>query len=354
MPLKSLKELIVKPLLNNMVAALMALAMALALWVFAYNFSYAPPAMFSVPVRVPASQGWAVSMDGNDRQTVDVEIKYPRRFQSQVEQLFRTDGAVYAQVRPGDALNEAGDDAQDIKVTLKEADLVVSRALGINVIQFHPSNITLHYVREMRKSLEVLPLKTDPPADYQVAYVPYCTPRTVTVRGPKNIISGATGIETELIDISAPVPGPNLPEWTVTATARLVPYVTVGNQRYPVTLSEETVQCRITLVRASIERTFENVPIMLLEPPDYPYVASLREGESATSVRVRGPASIVNSLKPENIVLYVDVRGLKPIELYHTEPIEAEIVGVPNAGQLTITLGSPDRAVKVAEPNPPK
>ncbi len=353
MPLKSLKELIVKPLLKNIVAALMALAMALALWVFAYNFSYASPERFSVPVRIPASPGWAVSMDENDRRTVEVEISYPRRFQSQVLQLFRTEGAVYVQVRTDDALgDEGGGDAQDKKVTLKETDLVVSRALGINDIQFHPRSITLHYVREMRKSLDVVPRLTDPPADYQVAYVPYCTPRAVAVRGPKNIISSATGIETELIDISAPIP--NLPEWTVTATARLVPYVTVGDQRYPVTLSEETVQCRISLVRASIEKTFENVPILLLEPPDYPYVASLREGESTTSVRVRGPASVVNLLKPENIILYVDVRGLKPIELYHTTPIEAEIIRVPNAGQLTIALGSPDRAVKVAEPSSPK
>ena len=354
MPLKSFKELIVRPLWNNMVAALMALAMALALWVFAYNFSYAKPERFTVPVRIPTSPGWAVSMDDNDRRMIDVDITYPRRFQSQVEQLFRTEGAVYVQVRPGDTLNEAGEDTQPIKVNLKESDLVVSRALGINDIQFHPHSITLTYVREMRKNLDVLPRLSDPPADYQVAYVPYCTPRAVAVRGPKDIISNATGIETEIIDISAPSPGPNLPEWTVTTTARLVPYVTVGTERYPVTLSEDSVQCRISLVRASIERTFDNVPIMLLAPPDYPYVASLREGESATSVRVRGPASVVNSLKLEDIILFVDVRGLKPIELYHTTPIEAEIVRVPNAGQLTITLGSPDRAVKVAEPTPPK
>ncbi len=348
MTLKSFKDLIVKRLLNNMVAKLMALAMTLALWVFAYNFSYAPPATFTVPVRVPGSAGWAVSSE-NDRQTAEVEVIYPRRFQSQVDQMFRTLGLVYVQVRPGDALVESGPDAQDVKISLKEADLMVNRALGIKDIKFHPGSITLHYVREMSRSLRVIPRVSEPPANYQVAYEPYCTPTAVIVRGPKNIISGATGIETEVIDVSAPIPMPNLQDWPVTATPRLVPYVTVGGRRYPVAISEETVQCRILLTRTSEERTFENVPIMLLAPPDYPYVASLREGESTTSVRVRGPASVVNSLKPENIVLFVDVRGLKPIDLYHTTAIEADIIRVPNAGLLSITLDSPDRAVKVTE-----
>ena len=355
MTLKSLREFIVRCLVGNLVTKLMALAIALALWAFAYTFSYVPSVRYSVPVRVPGREGWSVSVEtegNNDRQTVDVEFLYPRRFQSQVDQLFRTGGAVYAQVGPGEALDETGSDIQDIKkVPLTEQDLVVNRALGIKVIRFDPAKINLHYVRETSKSVIVHPRLSDPPSDYQ-ATTPYCTPRAVTVRGPKNIISSATEIDTEVIDISAPVPMPNLQDWSLTVRARLTPYVTVAGQRYPVTVSEDTVECLITLTRVPAERVFENVPIQLLAPPNYPYVASLRDGESATSVRVSGPASVIKSLNAENIVLFVNVGSLKPSEVYDTAAIEADIVGVPNADRLSVTLGSPDRAVKVTEPNP--
>ena len=77
----------------------------------------------------------------------------------------------------------------------------------------------------------------------------------------------------------------------------------------------------------AIEKTFTEVPIELLVPPNYSYVATLLR-ERTTDVQVTGPKSIVDALKKENIVLYVDVRDPKlvPQDTPYTQPVHAQIV----------------------------
>ena len=108
--------------------------------------------------------------------------------------------------------------------------------------------------------------------------------------------------------------------------ARSPSSVTIGDKSYPISCFD-VVECHIRLVRQSIDRKFTDVPIELLLPPGYAYVATpLRE--RATDVQVTGPQHEVDELKKENIVLYVDLRDPKlvPQETPYTQPIYAEIV----------------------------
>ena len=75
MPVKSVLQTIMTILLGNMTAKLMALAMAVALWLSAFYFSYTQPPPYHVPLKVLTDQGWSVLQKGH--LFVDVELKYP-------------------------------------------------------------------------------------------------------------------------------------------------------------------------------------------------------------------------------------------------------------------------------------
>ena len=108
--------------------------------------------------------------------------------------------------------------------------------------------------------------------------------------------------------------------------ARIPSSVTFEGKSYPITCTDQ-VQCHIHLARVLVEKSFTEVPIELLVPPGYSYVATLLR-ESTTNVQVSGPKSAIETLKKENIVLYVDVRDPKlvPQETPYTQPIYAQIV----------------------------
>jgi YbbR domain-containing protein len=238
-------------------------------------------------------------------------------------------------------------DSQDVRVQLKGVNLSAPKALAIRWISFEPSEIEVRLVRETTGDVPVIPRLSTPPLGYEVTYKAPGR-ATVVLRGRKDVIAALTktGIATEEIDISVPPP-PYATEWTLTPFARIPSHVIFQGVKCPITC-EERVQCTVVLVQKAIEKTFTSIPIRLLFPPEYPYEASLRE--RTTDVKIRGPAGIVNNVKPQNIVLYVDVSDLKPQELRDTQRIEAQIVNVPGGTELTIKPAIPTCAVKITEP----
>jgi hypothetical protein len=97
---------------------------------------------------------------------------------------------------------------------------------------------------------------------------------------------------------------------------------------------------------------------MLLVPPNYPYVATLLR-ESTTNVQVTGPSAVVDALKKENIVLYVDVRDTKvlvPQETPYTQPLYAQIVDEHQRpmiiADLVVKPAVTDWAVKISDAKP--
>jgi hypothetical protein len=198
----------------------------------------------------------------------------------------------------------------------------------------------------------VLPKTSQPPPGYLVDYV-FPIPAAVVISGQRDIVTqlAKTGIETEEIDISTAPPA-NAAEWgPYPLPARIPAEVPVGGVMYPIRCNDQ-VQCRIHLIRASAERTFPAVPLGLLEPPNYAFIADLREQTS--DVLVSGPKNTVDALKPENIVLYVDVRDpkLAPQETRYTQPVQAQIVGIPGGNEVVVKPAIPTCAVKITEAKP--
>ena len=320
MPLKTFGEFVRNHVLNNFLAKVMALAMALGLWFYAYIGSTTEYNDFPIPVHVHASEGWSVVHSENLQ--VTATLSYPRRFDNRFKQELSA-GKTYIDCNVAPEQNSL--DQQSVTVPLKKELLVTSGDFSLKVGGFNPSKLQIELIRETSKMVRVIP-KTSAPPGYVVAYA-FPLTATVMIQGREDIIAQLvkTGIETEEMDISPPPP--DAPEWDIQQVpARIPSSVTVGDKNYPITCSEP-VECHIHLVRESIERSFNEVPIELLVPPGYAYVATpLRE--RATEVLVTGPKHDVDDLKKESIVLYVDLRSptLVPQETPYTQPIYAQIV----------------------------
>jgi hypothetical protein len=342
--MKAIGEFLLKHLFGNVSAKIMALVMAVALWMFAYIFSYATDTEpQSVPVVVKTPPGWSVAAGGET--TTGVLLVYPRRLAENVALEVRAGRVRVECEAPADPANPA--DNQRVRVRLKEANLVASRELGIKSVTFVPSELQLQIVREISRPLPVIVNASPPPPGYEIAYRPYVSPSRVEVRGQKDIVSRANGIETTEIYISDPPPD-NAPQWTVQPPrVRLLRHVTVGGQNYPVAVEQDVV-VRVDLRMLRTERTFTALPIRLLGRQESPFVIAVREQSS--DVRVRGPSNIVESLKPENIVLYVDLTKLTPAAVNYTQPVEARIVNVPRPDDLVVTPAVATCAVRVSEP----
>jgi hypothetical protein len=320
MPLKTFGEFIRKHVFNNFTAKVMALAMALGLWFYAYIGSYTQYDVFEIPVHVHVGEGWSV-VHGENLQA-KVKLSYPRRFEDQFKRELSAEKKTYIDCTVTPAL-----DQKPVTVSLNKELLVTSRDFSLKIESFKPSELQIELIRETARMVPVLPKTSASPPGYSVEYV-FPLPATVMIRGREDIIAQlAKGIETEKMDISSPPP-PNKDEWDLQQVpARIPSSVTIGDKSYPIACTDQ-VQCHIHLTRVSVERSFTGVPIELLVPPGYPYVAT-HYRESTTDVQVTGPKSAVDALTKENIILYVDVRATKvlvPQETPYTQPIYAQIV----------------------------
>lgn len=319
-----------KLLFGNVTAKFMALVMALALWLYAYSASRYQHRV-RLPVDIETSAGWTVG--GRANLSSVVTLTYPRKFRQDVEQAI-VRGRI--RLRCSVAPDVEGSDTQSIPVLLIASMLQAPGTLRIGVKGFTPARLQVDLTREDTRLLPVVVRLSEPPAEYQLVYA-RPIPAKVTVHGAKDVLLRllrAGGIDTRELDITMtpPVRGTN---WQFELPARVVQEVVVDDRKHPVTCKDE-IRVEILLSPVPAERTFSDVPISLLSPHGYPYVAEPREGERKTDVLVSGPAAVVNSVKEENIILYVDLTRLEPKELPISQPVRAHIIDTPRANELLV------------------
>jgi len=314
---------------GNLTAKAMALIMAVALWFYAYSASR-DEKTWAVPVEIGITEGWTL---GGDEPTVTLTVTYPNALREEFKAARAT-----GRIRLAATLTpeEQGPDEQSLEIDLEAANLRAPFPLKVALRRVIPSRIEVRVVREETRTLAVEVRISDPPAGFMLASAHRAIPDKVAVRGPRDVLSRASTIETEIVDISALTPLRGL---TVNEKlpARIAQYVTIGDKQHAVACDED-VQVQVALIPVPGQKTFTQIPIRLLTPPDYPYVVEIREGERATDVEVSGPEDVVDKLKPENIVLYVDVRNLAPntdTTLPYTQPVYVNVVETPRGSELT-------------------
>ena len=328
--------------LDNVVAKLMALAMALALWLYAYNFSIVRERAFTLPVRIRAANGWSVVPV--EPPLVEVKLDFPRRFEEDMKQDVAAGKLhITCRVLP----DETGKDLQLQAIKFDRSEhLNELRAYSIRKASFLPRSLEIAMVRQDTLEVPVLLRYTTPPEGYVVEGEPSVMPAKVKVRGRKDILVKAAGIETELVEFPKTLPV-TVAEWPCSGSVGLKQRVIVDNRPYAVVCSEK-IDYVIKLNHPASTRKFPATPINLSAPVNYPYEVEFL-GERTRNVVVTGPGKVMSALKGENIVLYVRPPNPKPDELPYTVPltIETDFVNTFGASALRVILTPPTIDVKI-------
>lgn len=340
---KTFKTRIAESFKGNLSAKLMALLMAIALWFYAFDFSQVVLTS-SNPMRVPVKivrPGWSVDQK-TDR--VNVTASFPRKNEEQIKQLLR-DGQIMIEVSAEP--ENTGPDEQEKTVVLNETNLRAPKDLEIRPLAFDPPELTFRFIRETTVNVRVIPVITEPPPGYDANVFSFVS--SVRVRGRKDIVTELQqrGLRTEPIDISSPPPE-NAPVWNPSAIALLPSEVEVAGEKHRI-WTDESIPVRIDLTRKSTSRKIAGIPIQLLIPPAFPYIASLH-GEQFVDVTVQGPPELVDILTPENITVYMEVAGLTVSELPQHQEFVAHVKGIQRADQISVRTDVPEGKVRISQP----
>ena len=335
-------------LLENLTAKLMALALAVAIWLYAYNSSRVAPYEVSIPVSVQTSEGWTV--EGPLNKTMSVTLSYPRRFLGAFDEALRSRRIrISPRVEPDDS----GEDMQTKTIVLGPAHLVSPQAFSIDVVRFEKDTLQVKLIKEAQIAIPVDVVHTPPPDGYEIVGQIWRSPTRVRVRGRKDIVSKAQGIKTEEIDISQSPPVPNV-NWSVTRTVPVVLYVALGDDEQQHSVScDDKVQVRIELQPIPQRKTFKDIPIRKVLSDDYSYKAEIHPDDRKSDVRVIGPATVVSALEPKDIILFVQVSNLEPSPtgLPWRQAIQYKIAG-PGGHFLNVEPAKKDCRVTVTKAIP--
>lgn len=206
---------------------------------------------------------------------------------------------------PRSVIRELSNDKHRIRIDLSGStpgtrnELITSSALnfprGVVVSRIRPNTVAIELDQAFTRRLEVLPvIKGTPAPGFEVGEISL-TPKETMVRGPKNEIQQLKQINTIPIDISK-------------LSSSVTKEVELDFQNLPLTsLDNQPIVAKITIRPKLQTKIFNNIVVI-------PYGASnpLRLAPSKISVTVRGPATNLDLLRPEEITPRINLKNLKP------------------------------------------
>lgn len=121
-------------------------------------------------------------------------------------------------------------------------------------------------------------------------------PNAVLVEGPKTALVRMQEIETEPIDVVGRIRSFRR-KMRLMSVSRIKP------------LSTDMVDVYVPLVEQFSSRTFENIPVRVLGVPEKTF--SIYLNPTKVTINLKGPLRLLEGLKSEDILAYVEVTGLK-------------------------------------------
>jgi hypothetical protein len=179
---------------------------------------------------------------------------------------------------------------------------------------------------------------------FRLAEGPSCSPSHVQVRGPAAAVDALEAVSTReltLYDIQADV------QQEVSLQTDVEVALDNGERAsVPVEVDPPKVTARIRVSgEEEQEQVFEQVPVWLLAPPQFPYVAELPPGAAEVSVVVRASPTNLRRLRRESIRAYVDLAKLaaEPIEPGSSHPYTEKLrVSLPPDVTAGMARAQPD------------
>jgi YbbR domain-containing protein len=251
----------------------LALAITLGLW-FAVTTQRAPATMrlHNVPLEFILPENVEIGNDPTHVVEVTLQGSQSKLTEMNVANLVAR--ADVTSLRPGDRVARL---YESVRMDLPE---------DVRIIEVTPRNVTLHLETVVEREVPVeARFEGDLPEGFRRIGVTV-TPERVRVRGPESHVNAVEGAFTETISLS------DLRE------SRTFQQVAVDIPDHKVAPLDAAVSVRVDVSEEQSERRFTNVPVRTpsgapLAPP-------------AAAVTLRGPRSIVEALRPEDVRLVVE------------------------------------------------
>jgi YbbR domain-containing protein len=188
----------------------------------------------------------------------------------------------------------------------------VTAPFGARVMRVTPTSVRLMFDRTVRRTVEVIPRVVGSPAEGFELYHVELSPPTIDIEGPSSRVEGLAQVTTEPVSVD----GLREP-YSRLLRVELDPLVRVER--------EMSVGVALDIREERLRRSFPGVAVKLLPGGKTSTITPDR-----VAVRVEGPKSLVEELRPEDIVAQVAVSDLAPGR---------------HALTPTITVSSPDASV---------
>lgn len=251
---------------------LLSLAIALVLWLLVTGQN--EPVTAHLNVQLNFIRPPSLELSNDPPRTVDVMLTGSRNKLDNLTSLDLVATVDISDQRAGERVLRLADKAQ------------ISLPQGIKVDGFQPSAIPIRLEEVVDRQVNVEPKIEGKPADKFEVYSVYPNKGSVAVRGPASRVNALQKVTTESIWLAG-----HRESFTASNVAIDVPDPKVD-------LLEPVVNVNIEIGEQRIEKNFSNVSV------------TTEQGEkvqpATTSVTLLGGASLINSLKPEEVRIVLD------------------------------------------------
>lgn len=251
---------------------LLSLAIAIVLWLLVTGQNQPVTAHLNVQLNFIRPQALEISND--PPRTVDVMLTGSRNKLDDLTSLDLVATVDLTEQRAGERVLRLADKAQ---ITLPQ---------GIKIDGFQPSAIPIRLEEVVDRQVNVEPRLEGKPVDGYEVYSVYPNKGSISVRGPASHVNALQKVITESIWLAG-----RKESFTAQNVAIDVPDPKVD-------LLEPVVNVNIEIGERRIERTFSAVSVTTADGG--------KVQPATTSVTLLGVASLINSLKPEEVKIVLD------------------------------------------------
>lgn len=255
---------------------LLALAITMGLW-YAVTAARAPATsrQRAVPLEFFLPEGVEIGNDPVDE--IDVVLEGSQSKLAEINSRNLVARVDVTQLGMGDRV-----------VRLTDRNVTLDLPSNVRIIDIAPRSVTLKLEPVVERDLEVeARLEGQPPQGFSVRGISV-TPPVVRVRGPQSHVRAAERVYTETISVEGHRETLTLPQIAVDIPDRkITPLVA-------------SVAVRVEIAEEQVERRFNNVPVLAF--------AGGQASPPTASLTLRGPRSLVEALRPDDLRLVLEAR----------------------------------------------
>jgi hypothetical protein len=283
-------------LTDNFGTKMMALLLAIGIWVYVNQIRPEQPTLITAQLKlvVPSGMvGYAEDTDdGKPVTSIEITLEGPKGILSEI-----TDDIICRHLVAPSGMGDNIPQVEEIKQSDFKLPSGANLPSEIIVKRLKPAKIRVWLMKETEKHLRI---DTEncwtgkPASGYRVSEV-RAEPAEIMVRGPKSVLEAKSSIGCIPIDVSGATASFER-DGRIQPTIENKPVVASQNFKLIVTIAEE--------LKEIVMKTDINIVL----PPDFPYKVKVKPRQA--EVRLKGPPESIRLLKPSHFNVFVNVNTI--------------------------------------------